>query len=116
MSDFTETTEQLRQILRDDINSLDNGNWSPDADSVEAFGEVAAEIARRELAESQVYVLLKDDIDACLESRDVTDEQKAACYDAVRDMDSSSIFEQVEVLCDMALDDIVRTLRERGDL
>jgi len=103
MSIFTETTEQLEQILSDDLDNFESGSWVPDADSIESFAEVKAEIARREVTEPQLYVLTKDDIDACIENREVTAEQRAACYYAVERMDSSPIFEHIDVLIDVTL-------------
>jgi len=51
-----------------------------------------------------LYVLTKGDVDSVLENKDITPEQRERCYLAVRDMDSSTIFEQIEVLCDVTLE------------
>jgi len=50
-----------------------------------------------------LYIMTKGDVDSVLEGKDITPEQREQCYLAVRDMDSSAIFEQMEVLCDMTL-------------
>jgi hypothetical protein len=65
-----------------------------------------------------LYIMSKGDVDAVLEGRDITPEQREQCYLAVRDMDSSAIFEQIEFLCDDVLtpeSDAVRRLRIRGE-
>lgn len=54
-----------------------------------------------------LYSLNTDDIDGCIEGREdgalITAEQREACYDAVANMDSSQIFEIVDVVIDCTL-------------
>ena len=54
-----------------------------------------------------LYSLNTDDIDGCIEGREdgaqITAEQREACHDAVANMDSSQIFEIVDVVIDCAL-------------
>jgi hypothetical protein len=52
------------------------------------------------MSNEQLYVITKDDVNSVLETSQkiVTDEQREACYDAVRDLDSSHVFEQIEAI------------------
>ena len=52
-----------------------------------------------------LFRFVKADIDAALSCyhNEITDEQREACYHAVSRIDCSPIFEQIEVICQLAL-------------
>lgn len=52
------------------------------------------------LEHNRLFIISMEDVDAVIGERELTDEQRDACYEAVRMMDSSLVFEQIEQLID----------------